>query len=78
MPATEPSPFVQPIAPLLDWAFDAFGAGRMMWGSDYPPVSGREGYANALRGAMAQLAGRSASERAEIFGGTALRVFPVR
>jgi L-fuconolactonase len=77
-PATEPSPFVQPIAPLLEWTCEAFGAERMMWGSDYPPVSGREGYHNALRMPMAELAGRSEAERAEIFGGTALRVFPLR
>src|SRR5947207_2227210 len=29
MPATEPSPFVQPIAPLLEWTYEAFGASRM-------------------------------------------------
>ena len=29
-------------------AFKTFGAERMMWGSDYPPVSSREGYRNAL------------------------------
>ena len=43
MPVTEPFPFVLPVPPLLDLAFGAFGPGRMMWGSDYPPVSGREG-----------------------------------
>jgi L-fuconolactonase len=78
MPATEPSPFVQPIAPLLEWAYESFGAGRMMWGSDYPPVSGREGYGNSLRGPIAQLAAKSEADRAEIFGGTALKVFPMR
>ena len=43
MPITEPFPFVLPVPPLLDLAFGAFGPGRMMWGSDYPPMSGREG-----------------------------------
>jgi len=38
------------IPPLLDMAYEAFGASRMMWGSDHPPVSKREGYQNALVG----------------------------
>ncbi len=78
MPATGPWPFVQPIVPLLDWTYEAFGASRMMWGSDYPPVSSREGYRNSLRLPMEQLASKSEAERAEVFGGTALRVFPLR
>ena len=78
MPATDPFPFVTPVAPALEWAYDAFGPNRMMWGSDFPPVSSREGYANALRLPMEQLAGKSQADRDAIFGGTALRVFPVR
>jgi L-fuconolactonase len=78
MPATEPSPFVQPLSSLLESACEAFGADRVMWGSDYPPVSGREGYRNSLRMTIEQLSARSEADRAEIFGGTALRVFPLR
>lgn len=78
MPVVEPFPFVQPIAPALEWVYDAFGPNRMMWGSDYPPVSSREGYANALRLPMEQLARTSSADRDAIFGGTALRVFPIR
>jgi predicted TIM-barrel fold metal-dependent hydrolase len=78
MPATEPSPFVQPISSLLEAACEAFGASRVMWGSDYPPVSGREGYRNALRTTMERLATKSEADRGEIFGGTALKVFPIR
>ena len=44
----------------------------MMRGSDYPLVSGREGYGNSLRGPIAQLAAKSEADRGEIFGGTAL------
>lgn len=72
----EPFPFERPIPPLLDMAFEAFGAGRMMWGSDYPPVSAREGYRNALRLTLEQFATRSEEERALIFGRVALTVFP--
>ena len=77
-PVAEPFPFEPPIPRLLEQADEVFGPRRMMWGSDYPPVSGREGYANALRLTMAQFASKSAEERDHIFGGTALKVFPVR
>jgi L-fuconolactonase len=78
MPVIHPFPFVRPIPPLLDQFCDAFGPDRLMWGSDYPPVSIREGYANALRLPMQELAGRSDAHRTKIFGETALKVFPIR
>jgi len=61
--------------PLYEMALDAFGASRMMWGSDYPPVSGREGYRNALQGAMSHPAFADARTRDMVFGGTAMTVF---
>ena len=78
LPVTEPFPFERPIPPLLEEAFAAFGPRRMLWGSDFPPVSGREGYRNALRLPLEQFAARSAEDRELIFGGTALALFPVR
>lgn len=78
LPVRQPFPFEQPIPSLLEEVYQAFGAARMMWGSDYPPVSGREGYRNALWLVMEQLATRSDAERERIFGGTALAVFPIR
>lgn len=78
LPAVEPFPFVQPIPLYLDRVYDAFGPARLMWGSDYPPVSAREGYGNALRLTMEQFAARSATDRDLIFGGTALSVFTPR
>lgn len=77
MPVAERFPFELPIPPLFDAVYDAFGPGRMMWGSDFPPVSSREGYANALRLSLGRFAGRSEADQAAIFGGTALSVFPV-
>jgi L-fuconolactonase len=65
----------EPIAPLVEMAYEAFGASRMMWGSDYPPVSVREGYGNALRFTMERLSDKSADERALIFGGVAAKLF---
>jgi L-fuconolactonase len=71
-------PFARPLPPYLDEVFTAFGPARMMWGSDFPVVSSREGYANALTLCRDALAACSATERAAIFGGTAARVFSTR
>ncbi|MHB9090554.1 MAG: amidohydrolase family protein, partial [Chloroflexota bacterium] len=49
VPFAEPRPFGPQIPPLQQMAYEAFGADRIMWGSDFPPVAGREGYRNALR-----------------------------
>lgn len=79
-PVAEPNPFAQPEPDLLAQAVVAFGPHRLMWGSDFPPVSSREGYANALRLPMERiraLPNLSESDLARIFGGTALAVFPV-
>ena len=56
-------------------AYDAFGPRRMMWGSDYPPVSGREGYRNALRGIVEHPALRTDEDREWVMGRTASEVF---
>ena len=77
-PSDDPFPFERPIPPLLEEAYTAFGAARMMWGSDFPPVSGREGYRNALRFPLESLADMSDRERDLIFGEVALSVFPIR
>ena len=74
-PLESPFPFNSEGLPLLHRAVDSFGPNRIMWGSDFPPVSGREGYANALKFTMDELADHSQDELAAIFGGTAMRVF---
>lgn len=78
LPVTEPFPFVQPIPPAFEMAYDAFGPRRMMWGSDFPLVNSREGYPLSLKLAMDQFKDKSEEDRAWIFGKTALKVFPVR
>ena len=75
LPVAESLPFDTPIPPLLKMAYGAFGAHRMMWGSDYPPVSAREGYRNALRLTLDQFASKSEEDRELIFGRVALSVF---
>ncbi|MFT5368041.1 MAG: L-fuconolactonase [Candidatus Latescibacterota bacterium] len=69
-----PLPF-DPIPPLVDMTLEAFGAQRVMWGSDYPPVSGREGYHNSLRVPMDYLSKLSEDEREWVFGKTALKIW---
>ena len=81
IPVTEPFPFVRPLPDYLARAYNSFGPARMMWGSDYPPVSGREGYSNALRLTLAELEqvpGFSTADQERIFGATALSVFTLR
>jgi len=69
-----PHPFAE-IPPLVDLTLEAFGAARMMWSSDWPPVSSREGYDRSLQVPMDYLAALSETEKALIFGGTAQRVW---
>jgi L-fuconolactonase len=68
-------PFRANLAPHLDDAYSTFGPERMLRGSDYPPVAGREGYTNALRLCQEQFADRSAADRTRIFGDVAQSVF---
>jgi L-fuconolactonase len=60
---------------VLVGAIAQFGVERLMWGSDFPVVASREGYANALnwcRDLVCELTGGAA---AQIFGTNALAVF---
>lgn len=72
-----PHPFAT-IPPWVDLTLESFGPRRMMWGSDYPPVSSREGYLNSLRTPQGYLARLSDDERAWIFGRTALTVWKMQ
>jgi L-fuconolactonase len=74
-PVRHPFPFEEPIPPNLNDAYVTFGPRRMMWGSDYPPVANREGYANALRLGQREFETRPVAERALIFGEVATAVF---
>ena len=70
----KPSFAFEHVPPLVELAYDAFGPRRMMWGSDYPPVSYREGYRNALRGVAEHAALRDETDREWVMGRTALGV----
>lgn len=65
------------VPPYLDMAIEAFGPQRLMFGSGFPPVSGREGYGNAIRYVREYLTRRSVADREAILGGTAASLFPL-
>ena len=69
-----PCPF-EDVPPLAELTLEAFGERRIMWGSDWPPVSSREGFDNSLTFPLSYLASLSADERAWIFGKTARQVW---
>ena len=69
-----PHPF-KDVPPLVRMAIDAFGPQRLMWGSDYPPVSTREGYDNSLTFPREYLSDLSIEDRNWIFGRTALQIW---
>lgn len=62
--------------PLLVDALAQFGASRLMWGSDFPVVSSREGYGFARKWVADVLSDTlDAADLELVFGGTAKRLF---
>ena len=74
MPNRHGFPFVD-IPPMIEMAVDAFGAHRIMWGSDFPPVANREGFRNALIGPMEHVSWRSEEDKEWVFGKTAMSLW---
>ncbi|CAB3795577.1 amidohydrolase family protein [Paraburkholderia fynbosensis] len=68
-------PFGDATSPLVREAVTAFGANRLMWGSDFPVVSSREGYGNALKLTRIALDELPDEDLSAIFGTNARRVF---
>jgi L-fuconolactonase len=63
------------LRPLVETALDAFGPGRLLYGSDWP-LAELGGGAPAWRDAAGQLLGSlSGAERDAVFGGTAAEVY---
>ena len=63
------------IPPLFEMAYEAFGVDRMMWGSDYPPSAGREGYGNSLEGVRSHPVFAKGDDIDWVLGKTAARVW---
>jgi predicted TIM-barrel fold metal-dependent hydrolase len=61
-------------AALLRELLGRFGAGRIMWGSNFPAHAG--GLRHLLEHSLAALDSVPEAERAEILGGTARRIYP--
>jgi L-fuconolactonase len=74
LPAAGRALALEPAAVVLE-ALAHYGPGRLMWGSDFPPVASREGYANALAWVSELLAELPQAAQSAILGGTAPRVF---
>ena len=63
------------VPPLFEKAIDAFGAPRMMWGSDFPPCAGREGYAKALNGVRNHPAFANGDDVEWVLGKAAMKIW---
>lgn len=79
-PPSRPLPKVPPVLDIAEGqrllaVLDSFGADRLLWSSDFPVVSSREGYRNALQWTRDVFADRPEHEVAAIFGGNAGRIF---
>jgi L-fuconolactonase len=63
------------VRPYLDTVLDAFGAERLLFGSDWPASSGQTTYDRWLDAVLEWSAPLSADERTALFGATAERVY---
>ena len=63
------------LRPFSDHILQAFGARRVMWGSDWPVVRVFAEYGDWVEVAQGLTSGLSDAERAEVFGGTARRFY---
>jgi L-fuconolactonase len=68
----------QALAEVASVVLDAFGADRVMFGSDWPVCLLASDYAGVLATARSLTAGLSPAERAAVFGATAARAYRLR
>jgi L-fuconolactonase len=66
---------VDDLRPYVDSALEAFGAGRLLYGSDWPVCLLAASYETVIATARTLTTGLSGSERAAVFGGTAEEVY---
>ncbi|MEV5341888.1 amidohydrolase family protein [Streptomyces sp. NPDC052676] len=69
---------VDDLRPYADVVLDAFGPHRLMFGSDWPVCTLAATYGEVLTTATELTAALSEAERAEVFAGTATRVYGLR
>ncbi|SFH00396.1 L-fuconolactonase [Palleronia marisminoris] len=63
------------LEPVFDHVLECFGAGRLMWGSDWPVLELAGDYEGWLETAQSLAGALSPSERAQLFAGTAAEVY---
>lgn len=63
------------LRPYADTVLDAFGPGRLMFGSDWPVCTLAATYGEVIGAARELTESLSGAERAAVFGGTAARVY---
>lgn len=75
--ATEAGPHwgVEALTPYVDHVLGEFGAGRVMWGSDWPVVETNGGFGRWWQATQALLAPLEDSDREAILGGNARRFY---
>jgi L-fuconolactonase len=61
----------------IKMVYDAFGPKRIMWGSDFPNCSSREGYAQVLHYPLEKIPFLNQEDKEWIFGKTALSVWNI-
>jgi L-fuconolactonase len=66
---------VEDLRPYADTVLEAFGPGRLMYGSDWPVSTLAADYGEVLAAAHELTEGLSGPERTEVFEGTAVRVY---
>jgi L-fuconolactonase len=65
------------LRPAVDVALEAFGPGRLMFGSDWPVCRLVSTYGQVVEAAMSLVGDLSTSEQAAILGGTAARIYRI-
>lgn len=63
------------VLPYIERIYRAFGAGRMLWGSDYPPTMRYMTYRQSVEVIRTHCTFMPDADRAQVLGGTAARVF---
>jgi len=71
----QPQCHFEEVPPLFEKAAEVFGAQRMMWGSDFPPCAGREGYVNTLHGVRNHPAFSNGEDVEWVLGKTAMKIW---
>ncbi len=70
-----PAPTAERIRPVVQFALERFGTGRLMWGSDWPVCLLAADYRTTHQTVTAALGPLSAADRAALFGGNAVRFY---